>query len=116
MARAAARIHDLWDELADFGAHETDAALVHAMRVLSGLVGAERAFWLGAVRLQSDVDPLGGWRIRGVRHMVSTPDGERIAKLSKPRLDQGTTDAVTRAQVREAGVFRAPLRRELAPP
>jgi hypothetical protein len=33
------RIHALWDELADFGAHETDAALVHAMRVLSNLAG-----------------------------------------------------------------------------
>ena len=42
-----ARIHALWDELADFGAHETDAALVHAMRVLSELAGAQRAFWLG---------------------------------------------------------------------
>ena len=29
----ATRIHALWDELVDFGAHETDAALVHAMRV-----------------------------------------------------------------------------------
>ena len=110
-----ARIHALWDELADFGAHETDAALLHAMRVLSELAGAQRAFWLGAVRLGIESDPLGGWRIRGVRHMIPTPDGDMIAKLSRQRLDSGTTDAVTIAQVREAGAFRARLLRELAP-
>ena len=32
------RIHALWDELADFGADETDAAVEHAMLVLGLLV------------------------------------------------------------------------------
>jgi DNA-binding CsgD family transcriptional regulator len=113
---AATRIHALWDELADFGAHETDGALVHAMLTLSGLVGARSAFWLGAVRLGTGLDALGGWRIRAVRDMVPTRDGEKIYRLSRQRLDSGTTDAVTIAQVREAGVFRARLLRELAPP
>jgi DNA-binding CsgD family transcriptional regulator len=112
----AARIHALWDELADFGAHETDAALVHAMRVLSDLAGVRRAFWLGAVRLGTKRDPMAGWRIRGIRQMDPTPEGERVYKLSRQRLDGGTTDAVTLAQVREAGVFRARLLRELAAP
>jgi DNA-binding CsgD family transcriptional regulator len=113
---AATRIHALWDELADFGAHETDGALVHAMRVLSDLVGARRAFWLGAVRVATEPDALGGWRIRAVRHMIPTPDGEMIARLSRQRLESGAPDAVTIAQVREAGVFRARLLRELASP
>ena len=111
-----ARIHALWDELADFGAHETDAALVHAMRVLSNLAGVRRAFWLGAVRLGTEHDPLAGWRIRGIRQMDPHPEAERVYRLSRQRLDGGTTDAVTRAQVRESGVFRARLLRELAPP
>src|SRR5262245_44715481 len=56
----AARIHALWDELTDFGAHETDAAVVHALRVLSDLAGVQRAFWLGAVRLGTKLDPMAG--------------------------------------------------------
>lgn len=44
------------------------------------------------------------------------PEAERVYRLSRQRLDSGTTDAVTLAQVREAGVFRARLLRELAPP
>ena len=112
-----ARIHTLWDELAGFGAHETDAALEHAMQVLSGLVGAQRAFWLGAVRLGSAPDALGGWRIRGIQRMNDPrPEDDVVYKLSRSRLDSGTTDAVTLAQVREAGVFRARLLSELAPP
>jgi DNA-binding CsgD family transcriptional regulator len=112
----AARIHALWDEVADLGAHETDAALVHALRVLSGLIGAQNAFWLGAVRLGTDRDTLGGWRIRGIRRMDPTPEDEHVYKVSRQRLDQGTSDEVTRAQVREAGTFRARLLRELASP
>ncbi|HZR83448.1 MAG TPA: LuxR C-terminal-related transcriptional regulator [Candidatus Binatia bacterium] len=109
-----ARIHELWDELADFGAHETDAAVVHAMRVLSDLIGAQRAFWLGAVRFGVDGDPLGGWRMRAVRRMDPTPEDERVYRVSRQRLDHGTADEVTLAQVREAGAFRTRLLRELA--
>ena len=111
-----ARIHELWDELANFGAHQTDAALVHAMRVLSDLAQVRRAFWLGAVRLGTKHDAMAGWRIRGIRQMDPTAEGERVYKISRQRLDSGTTDAVTVAQVREAGMFRARLLRELAPP
>ena len=41
---------------------------------------------------------------------------DEVYKLSRTRLDSGTTDAVTLAQVREAGAFRARLLTELAPP
>lgn len=112
---AASQIHGLWDELADFGAHETDDALVHAMRVLSDLVGAGRAFWLGAVRLGTEHDPLGGWRIRAVRHMVPTPDGSiasatRLARarsgsvISSPRT-RGTIYAFSRVTARTGMSF-----------
>jgi DNA-binding CsgD family transcriptional regulator len=109
------RIHRLWDELADFGAHETDGALTHALRVLSDLVGAQNAFWLGAVRVAMDPDPLHGWRIRGIRRMKATPEDEHVYKLTRQRLEHRTADAVTLAQVAGAGVFRARLLRELAP-
>src|SRR5262245_27694135 len=112
----ATRIHALWDEVADFGAHETDEALVHTLRVLSQLVGAQNAFWLGAVRFGTDLDLLAGWRMRAIRRLNPTPEDEQVYKFSRQRLDHGTSDEVTLAQVREAGVFRARLLRELASP
>ena len=114
-AIVADRIHALWDEVADFGAHETDAALTHLLHALSDLTGAQNAFWLGAVRLGAAPDPRHGWRIRGIRRLVETPEDEQVYKVSRRRLDQGITDEVTRAQIRDAGVFRARLLRELAP-
>lgn len=110
------RINALWDELADFGAHQIDAALAHALRVLGDLVGAQRAFWLGAVRLGDGNDPIHGWRMRGGKRVDPTPDSERISKLARRSFDTATADAVTLAQVRLAGRFRASLLRELAPP
>src|SRR5690348_9046990 len=86
-SRVATRIHALWDEIADFGAHQVDDALVHALRVLSELLQAQNAFWLGAVRLQTDRDPLGGWRIRAIRRIFPTPQDERVYKLARQHLD-----------------------------
>jgi DNA-binding CsgD family transcriptional regulator len=112
----ATRIHALWDEVADFGAHEVDEALVHALRILSELIEAQNAFWLGAVRLGTDADALGGWRMRAIRRMHSTPQDEQVYKLSRQHLDHGHADEVTLAQIREVGRFRARLLRELASP
>jgi len=112
----ATRIHALWDEVADFGAHETDTALSHTLRLLSELVGAQSAFWLGAVRLATDLDLLGGWRMRAIRRMNPTPQDDYVYRFSRQRLDRGTPDEVTLTQVREAGTFRARLLRELASP
>jgi hypothetical protein len=110
------RIHALWDEVADFGAEETDAALVHALRVLSELVDAQNAFWLGAVRLGTGGDALGGWRMRAMRRLNPTPADDHVYGLSRQSLDHGTADDVTLAQVREAGMFRARLLHQLASP
>ena len=41
----------LWDALADFEAARTDDALQHLMEGISGLVRAQRAYWLGGVRV-----------------------------------------------------------------
>jgi hypothetical protein len=57
LSAATRQIHALWDHIADFDAHETNAALGHLLRVLSDLTGTRNAFWLGAVRLGSDPDP-----------------------------------------------------------
>src|SRR5262245_2748368 len=66
------QVHDLWDELADFGAHEIDAAPMHALRATSGLIDAQQAFWIGTVRMvPSQTDVLAGWRLRALRRLHS---------------------------------------------
>ena len=73
------RIHALWDEVADFGAQETHAALGHALRALSELVGAQNAFWLGAVRLGIGFRP--ARRVADARHAAIEPDRGGRARL-----------------------------------
>jgi hypothetical protein len=40
-----ARVHQLWDELADFGLSQTEAAMMHFMRVMRDLLQARNATW-----------------------------------------------------------------------
>ena len=110
------RIHGLWDELADFGAYETDAALTHALRTTSALISAQQAFWMGTVRLLSDNDPLCGWRIRTLKRLHESDEDRRVLKQAQQYHDSGIFDPVTVAQARLAGRWRAHLLRELAPP
>lgn len=110
------RIHALWDELADLGAAQTDAALRHALRVMSEILRAQNAFWVGAVRLGTNLDPVGGWRIRGIHRMEATLQDDRVYQFSRERLENGTSDEITLAQVRGAGMFRTGLLKELASP
>jgi DNA-binding CsgD family transcriptional regulator len=115
--QATARIHALWDELAAFSAHETEAALGHALQVLCDLIGAQQAFWVGAVRLQSEADALAlGWRVRAVRRLDPSEDGRQILKAVQQYENLGVVDPITIAQVRQAGEFRVRLLRDLAPP
>jgi DNA-binding CsgD family transcriptional regulator len=111
-----ARVHALWDELADFGAHETEEALVCALQTIGELTRAQNAFWIGAVRVGGEPDPLGGWRLRAMRRWRSTPEDDRVSRLARQRFDRGIADPVTLAQTRQAGAFRSRLMRELAPP
>jgi DNA-binding CsgD family transcriptional regulator len=113
---ATARIHALWDELASFSAHETEAALDHALQVLCDLIGAQQAFWIGAVRLQIEGDPLAGWRVRAIRRLDTGAESHRLLKAVKQHHDRGIEDPVTIAQIRQAGAFRVRLLRDLAPP
>ena len=58
-------IHRLWDELADFDASQTGAALRHLQDALCRLAGPWNVRWTGAVRVNEQFgdDPLQGWRM-----------------------------------------------------
>ncbi len=103
-------VYQLWDELADFGATSTDEALRHCMRALCDWIGADSAFWVGAVRMagneQAHRDPMSGWRIGAIRMLNPVED-------SKPHITDGTRDTYSddpgdpsRSLVADAGRFR----------
>jgi DNA-binding CsgD family transcriptional regulator len=113
-------IHRLWDDIADFDASRIDDALVYTLGVLSSLVDARNAFWLGAVRLAPGhaADPLRGWRPRAIRYLRPLERDLRFYERSQRDLDavQPEADESTVANVRDAGVFRAHLLRDLVSP
>jgi DNA-binding CsgD family transcriptional regulator len=105
----AEAVYALWDDLADFPAAQTDAALVHLMKTLCAWTGAANAVWVGGVRMAHGAaarkDPQQGWRGRAVRHLVATPEAlarSRAAARGQD-VDPGLT---TRAIVADAGSFR----------
>ena len=57
------KVYRLWDELSDFGSCETNDALFHCMRSICALIGAQNAYWMGAVNMKRTDDLLSGWRI-----------------------------------------------------
>ena len=99
----------LWDELADYPAAQTDAALVHLMKTLCGWLKADNATWVGGVRIASGVvarrDPQHGWRGRAVRHLAAPP---ALAHASRKAARGQDTDPgmTTRALTARAGAFR----------
>lgn len=102
------RIHTLWDELAAFEAAQSDVALIHLLSSVAGLVGAENAYWFGAVRMaDADGDPLLGWRPRGIRYLNPLPDDTTFTRERIRSIDRGAIDESTVAQVRLAGTYRA---------
>lgn len=105
----AAGIHSLWDEMAEFPATHTDAALLHLMKTLNGWLRADNVVWVGAVRIASGPaarrDPQHGWRGRAIRHLHAPPVVQAASrKAAKGQdIDPGMT---TRAVTAHAGTFR----------
>ena len=109
-------VQELWHELADFGAHDTDAALMHIQRATSQLIDAQQAFWAGTVRMLPEAaDPLGGWRMRALRRLHAPESDRQALRRVQQYHDNRIVDPVTVAQARQAGACRAYLLREIAP-
>lgn len=102
------RIHELWDELADFDAARADDALDHLLASLCRLVDAQNAMWIGAVRLPDIVpgDPVHGWRVRCFRHLHPAAVLTDATKAQIKNLERGSVDETTVRNVALAGSFR----------
>jgi DNA-binding CsgD family transcriptional regulator len=103
------RIHSLWDDLAAFEAAKSDVAVQHLLTTVAGLIHAQNAYWMGAVRMtDDDRDPLFGWRPRVIRYLHPLQNDETYTRDRLKSLSQGRTiDEATVAQARLAGSYRA---------
>jgi DNA-binding CsgD family transcriptional regulator len=111
------RIHLLWDELAGYEAAKGEAALMHLLGAVAEMIGAQNAYWMGAVRLSDDErDPLRGWRPRLIRYLHPLPNDEKFTQQRLKSLQQGKVDEATVAQARLAGTFRACRLKDLVSP
>jgi DNA-binding CsgD family transcriptional regulator len=108
------RIHVIWDELAGYEAARSEAALMYLLDTVAKLIGAENAYWMGAVRLTEDEgDPLRGWRPRLIRYLQPLPNDVRFTQQRIKSINRGQLDEATVAQARLAGTFRARRLRDL---
>jgi DNA-binding CsgD family transcriptional regulator len=104
-----ARVHELWDELADFPVSQVDAALLHLMKPVCGWLHANDAVWVGSVRMVSGAaarhDGQFGWRMRAYRRLDSTP-ARMLGAHQAAKTRDSDPSMTSRALAAEAGRFR----------
>jgi DNA-binding CsgD family transcriptional regulator len=84
---------------------------------VSQLVGAQNAYWVGAVKMTDDKrDPLSGWRPRLIRYLRPLPNDAKFTQQRIRSIRRGAIDELTVAQGRLAGTFRARRMRDLVSP
>lgn len=75
-------LFDLWRQLTEFPASETDAALTRLQEWIAATIGADNVVWIGAVRVLHDSaakeDAFLGWRLRD--RVALRPDPEPYRK------------------------------------
>ncbi len=108
----------LWDDLAGFGAARSDLALQHLLTTVCGLVGAQNAYWLGAVRVAEDErDPLLGWHPRAARYLHPLAAAKKgVSHKPQSRCNRGGIEDLTSVHVRMAGRYRAYRLRDIVSP
>lgn len=107
------KVFELWDELGDFGKNETDAALLHCLERIRGLIDAQDGFWTGIVhvmknasRHRMDADALFGWRVRAIRPLHSQDQATPVIKKLLKGVDRNP-GATSVALAATSGRFRA---------
>ncbi len=113
-----ARLHALWDALADFPPNAHDASLEHLLRELCVLMDCSNAAWSAALRLQAsrNEDPLQGWRMREVRYLHPTPNLLNASRTYSANFDRHRPDVSTVRFYAQAGTFRVLRMVDLATP
>lgn len=110
-------IHTLWDELADFDAARSDAALDHLLSALCTLVDAQNASWIGTVRMNNvHHDPVNGWRPRYIHFLHPQKQVAEKTEEQVRMLEAGVIDISTVRNASFAGHFRCNLLADLVPP
>lgn len=101
-------IHTLWDELADFDAARAPEARDHLLERMCHLINAQNATWMGAVRLGEPRpgDQVKGWRPRAIRELYPNLLFANKAKEQVDKLEAGSVDETTIANVALAGQYR----------
>ena len=117
LAKKREAVHRLWDELADFPAAQTDAAVVHFMTTLARLVRAGNGYWLGGVRLSTDYgnDPLHGWRPVSARHLYPAPVHSQAYSTLASRWNNRQIDPAFVITRKHEGTFRTIVKRRDLP-
>lgn len=107
------QVFELWDELSNFGTHESDAGARLCMERIAGWLGAQNAFWVGAVHVLKSangvpVDVMDGWRIRAIHplHPQYHDAGlnRKLVRVTHSDMDPGAANIALAAGV---GRFRA---------
>jgi DNA-binding CsgD family transcriptional regulator len=112
-----ARLHALWDSLADLGQGDIDRAWRHLLEEMCGLLHADNAMWAGVVRLShpSMSDPLGGWRMPVVKYLRPLPGIDATIRDYKDSLDAGPDEKSIRYHA-QGGRFRVLCLADLVEP
>ena len=105
----ADRVQKFWDEIADFDAAGSDAALDHLLKFLCIELQAQNASWLAGIRMRdlASGDILLGWRPRAYGILKPTPALDIRARKAKRQIEQGNIDMVITRTVALAGQWRS---------
>lgn len=110
------RIHQLWDELAGFGAARSEEALMRALEVLGDLVDAQQAYWMCSVRMGPREDPVHGWRPALIQYLREEPLAQKTFEEHRKKIERGAVDPSIIANLRLAGSFRINFQHEVVDP
>ncbi|WP_322522108.1 helix-turn-helix transcriptional regulator [Guyparkeria halophila] len=115
--RVTSRIHQLWDELADFDAAQPDSSLDHLLTGLCELVNGQNAIWFAGVRMPQagPNDPFSGWRPKGKHALRAFKNEREMERFVDKRVREGKVDLTTIRNVSFAGRLRANRLADLVP-
>jgi len=110
------RVHDLWDQLADYKVSDFERSRRYFLESLCKLLGSENALWIGAVRMNHSAgDTLNGWRVASIHKRVSQESTQPLMTTKLKAIQDGSADIITIHRVAMAGTFRVHRLVDIAP-